>query len=351
MSKELSPSSNFILYTTPNGAVKLEVFLQDETIWLTQKMMAELFGVEVSTINYHLTEIYITAELSEERTIRKFRIVQNEGGRTVEREVNFYNLDAIISVGYRVNSSRATQFRIWATQVLKEYMVKGFSMDDERLKQGERVFGKDYFRELLERIRSIRASERRIYLQITDIFAECSIDYDRHSAVTKDFFATVQNKFHYAITGQTAAEIIYTHADSHKEHMGLTTWKGGAGARILASDVKVAKNYLSEKDIKKLERAVSAFFDYVENVIENHQTFTMAQFAESVNKFLNFNEYRILEGKGEVSMEQAHKKALAEYEVFNRTQVIDSDFEKEVKKMLQARSGKDKVIRGKKKSR
>ncbi len=334
--------SNFIFYTTPHGDVKLEVFLQDESLWLTQKMMAELFGVEVNTINYHLKEIFKSAELQEDSVIRKFRITANDGK---SYETHFYNLDAIISVGYRVNSARATQFRIWATQVLKEYMIKGFAMDDERLKQGERFFGKDYFRELLERIRSIRASERRIYLQITDIFAECSTDYDPHSAVTKDFFATVQNKFHYAITGQTAAEIIYTHADSTKEHMGLTTWKGGPGSRVLASDVKVAKNYLSEKDIKKLERTVSAFFDYVENVIENHQTFTMAQFAESVNKFLSFNEYRILHGNGEISMERAHQKALDEYEVFNRTQVVESDFEKEVKKMLKGALKKEKTVR------
>ncbi|MBI2473740.1 virulence RhuM family protein [Candidatus Uhrbacteria bacterium] len=331
---ELTSKPNFILYTSPEGDVKFDVFLQDETIWLTQKMMAELFGVEVPTINYHLTEIYKSAELSEDRTIRKILIVQKEGERNVEREVNFYNLDVVISVGYRVNSARATQFRIWATQVLREYIVKGFAMNDERLKQGERVFGKDYFKELLERIRSIRASERRIYLQITDIFAECSIDYDPHSGVTKDFFATIQNKFHFAITGQTAAEIIYAKADKTKSNMGLTTWKYSPTGRVLATDVKTAKNYLEEEDIKRLERTVSGFFDYIENIIENRQAFTMAEFAQSVNKFLVFNEYRILDGKGMISMSQAEQKALEEYKEFNKIQKIESDFEKEVKKMM-----------------
>lgn len=325
---------NFILYTSPDGNVKLEVFLQHETIWLTQKMMADLFGVETNTINYHLAEIYKTAELMEEATIRKFRIVQNEGTRQVEREVSFYNLDAIISVGYRVNSSRATQFRIWATQTLREYIIKGFVLDDERLKQGERFFKKDYFKELLERVRSIRASERRIYLQITDIFAECSIDYNPKSETTREFFATVQNKFHFAISGQTAAEIIHSHADKTKPHMGLTTWKHSPNGRVLSSDVTLAKNYLSEVDIKKLERTVSGFFDYIENLIENRQTFTMTEFAESVNKFLNFNEYKILDGKGSISMKQAEKKALKEYAEFNKTQKIDSDFEKQVKELL-----------------
>jgi len=326
--------SSFIFYTTPNGDVKLEVFLQDETVWLNMNKMAELFGTSKQNISYHLQNVYKEGELLNNQTVKEILIVQNEGGKAVKRPVEFYNLDAIVSVGYRVNSSRATQFRIWATQVLKEYIVKGFVMNDERLKQGQRVFGKDYFRELLERVRSIRASERRMYLQITDIFAECSIDYDPHSEETKGFFATVQNKFHYAITGQTAAEIIYTHADRKKENMGLTTWKNSPSGRVLSSDVVVAKNYLSEKDIKKLERSVSSFFDYIENIIENHQTFTMAQFAESVNKFLDFNEYKILEGKGEISMTQAEKKALAEYKEFNKTQKIESDFEKEVKKML-----------------
>lgn len=330
----LNKKTNFILFTSPDGEVKLEVFLQNETIWLTQKMMAELFEVEIPTINYHLAEIYKSAELSEERTIRKFRIVQNEGNRAVEREVSFYNLDAIISVGYRVNSSRATQFRIWATQVLREYIVKGFAMDDARLKQGEQTFGKDYFEELLERVRSIRTSERRIYLKITDIFAECSVDYDPNSKSTTDFFATVQNKFHFAIAGLTAAEIIYQTADHKKPNMGLITWKNSPKGRVLTSDVAVAKNYLSEKEIKKLERTISSFFDYVELLIENHQAFTMSEFAESVNKFLSFNEFKILDGKGEISMKQAEQKALAEYGEFNKTQEIESDFEKSVKEML-----------------
>lgn len=331
MSKDLIKASNFILYTSPNGDVKLEVFLQEETIWLTQKMMSELFGVDVRTISEHLQNIFKTAELIENSVVRKIRTTAADGK---SYQTQFYNLDAIISVGYRVNSTRATQFRIWATQVLREYIVKGFAMNDERLKQGERSFGKDYFRELLERIRSIRSSERRIYLQITDIFAECSIDYDPNSEVTKDFFATVQNKFHYAITGQTAAEIIHAKADKNKPFMGLSTWKNAPNGRILLSDVKVAKNYLSAKDIKKLERTITSFFDYIENLIENRQAFTMSEFVESVNKFLSFNEYRILEGKGKVSMSQAEKKALDEYKDFNRIQKIESDFEKEIKKMI-----------------
>lgn len=333
MKKNLPNTSNFILYTSSDGEVKLEVFLQHETIWLTQKMMAELFGVESNTINYHLQEIYKSGELKEISTYRKIRVVQKEGHRKVGRDLDFYNLDAIISVGYRVNSSRATQFRIWATQILREYIVKGFVMNDERLKQGEKVFGKDYFRELLERIRSIRASERRIYLQITDIFAECSVDYDPRSEITKEFFATVQNKFHYAIKGQTAAEIIYNNADKSKSNMGLTTWKNAPKGRILSSDVTVAKNYLSEVEIKKLERTVSGFFDYIENLIENRQTFSMAEFVTSVNKFLSFNEYRILDGKGKISMTQAEAKALGEYKDFNKTQKIESDFEREVRRM------------------
>lgn len=297
--------SEFILYTTPNGDVKLEVFLQDETIWLTQKMMAQLFEVEINTINYHLKEIFKSGELDEKSTIRKIRIVQKEGTRSISREVDYYNLDAIIAIGYRVNSKRATQFRIWATQVLKDYIKKGFALNDERLKQGENVFSKDYFRELLERIRSIRTSERRIYLQITDIFAECSIDYNPNSQTTRDFFATVQNKFHYAISGQTAAEIIDTKANRKEPFMGLTTWKNSPKGRILPSDVVIAKNYLSEKAIKKLESTISGFFDYIENLIENRQAFTMKEFVVSVNKFLNFNEYKILSGKGLISKEQA----------------------------------------------
>lgn len=338
--------SDFLLYTTPEGDVKIEVFFQNETVWLTQKRMSDLFDVSVATINEHLTNIYKSGELSENATIRKFRIVQNEAGREVEREVNFYNLDAIISVGYRVNSTQATHFRIWATKTLREYIIKGFAMDDERLKQGVKFFGKDYFKELLERVRSIRASERRIYQQITDIFAECSIDYDPHSDITKNFYALVQNKFHFAITGQTAAEIVYTKADRTKPYMNLTTWKNAPKGRILKSDVVIAKNYLSEDKIKRLERTVSGFFDYIENVIENHKVLKMKDLAESVDKFLSFNEYKILDGKGHVSHGRAEQKAIAEYDAFNKTQKIESDFDREVIKRLKAieekKSGKKK---------
>lgn len=326
----------FVLYTTENGNVKLEIFLEEESLWLSQKMMAELFEVEAHTINYHIKEVYTSNELNEEATARKFRVVQKEGSREVNREVLFYNLDMIIAVGYRVNSKRATQFRIWATSVLKEYIIKGFAIDDDRLKQGKKFFEKDYFRELLEKVRSIRASERRIYQQITDIFAECSMDYDPKSQTTKDFFATVQNKFHFAITGQTAGEIIYSKADREKDFMGLTTWKNAPDGRILSSDVTIAKNYLSEEEIKKLERAISAFFDYIENIIEKRQTFTMTEFAESVVKFLEFNEYRILEGKGSISKEEADKKALEEYKEYNKKQPIESDFDKEIKRLFDA---------------
>jgi hypothetical protein len=292
--------------------------------------MAELFGVEVNTINYHLQEIFKSGELEENSVIRKIRITANDGKAYLN---NFYNLDAIIAVGYRVNSKRATQFRIWATRVLKDYIIKGFALDDERLKQGEKVFGKDYFQELLEKVRSIRASERRMYQQITDIFAECSTDYNPLSDTTKEFFAMVQNKFHFAITGQTAAEIIKSKADKNKDNMGLTTWKNAPKGRILPSDVTIAKNYLQEKEIKRLERTVSGFFDYIENLIENRQTFTMEEFARSVDKFLNFNEYKILDGKGKISKEKADKKALEEYKEYNKHQKIESDFDREVKKL------------------
>jgi hypothetical protein len=335
MSQELTPLPNFILYTTPNGDVKLNVTIQNETLWLTQKMMAELFDCSIDNVSLHLKNIFTDGELEENSVIEDFSITANDGKNY---QTKHYNLDAIIAVGYRVNSWRATQFRIWATSILREYMIKGFIMNDDRLKQWERTFGKDYFKELLERVRSIRASERRIYLQITDIFAECSTDYDPQSAVTQEFFATVQNKFHYAITGHTAAEIIHSHADKSKDHMGLTNWKNGPKGRVVSTDVVVAKNYLEEKDIKKLERTISAFFDYIENLIDNRETFTMAEFAESVNKFLTFNEYRILDGKWQISKAQAEKKALAEYAEFNKTQKIESDFEKEMKKIL--KSGK-----------
>lgn len=326
-------SQNFILYSTPNGEVKLEVLLQEESLWLAQKAIAELFGVDRSVITKHLINIYETDELSKISTCAKIAQVQKEGNREVKREIEFYNLDAIISVGYRVNSSKATQFRIWATKTLKEYIIKGFVLDDERLKQGQKVFGKDYFRELLQRVRSIRASERRIYQQVTDIFAECSIDYDKNSEITKNFYAMVQNKFHYAITGKTAPEIIYSTADKTKENMGLSTWKNAPDGRILKQDILVAKNYLQEKEISQLERTITSYFDYIEGLIERQNTFTMEQLAESVNKFLSFNEYKILEGKGKISKIQADKKAIEEYQTFNKTQKIISDFDKEIKKV------------------
>lgn len=330
--------NQFILYTGEDGDVKLRLFLEDETLWLSQKFIGELFQVESHTINYHIKEIYKSGELEELATTRKFRVVQREGNRDVARDVDFYNLDVIIAVGYRVNSKRATQFRIWATKVLREYMIKGFVLDDERLKQGERVFGNDYFKELLERVRSIRASERRIYQQITDIFAECSIDYDPKSDVTREFYATVQNKFHYAITGKTAAEVIHSKANKDEPNMGLLTWKNAPDGRILASDIKVAKNYLAETEIKKLERTISAFFDYIENIIENRETFTMEAFANSVVRFLEFNEYKILEGKGKISKAEANQKALSEYKEYNKTQPIQSDFDKQIKKYLESGS-------------
>lgn len=324
----------YTLYSIDSEDIKVKVAIKDETIWVTQRGMAELFDVNVSAISKHLANIYAEGELSQPATVSKMEIVQTEGARQVTRLIDFYNLDAVISVGYRVNSRRATQFRIWATGILKEFIKKGFVLDDERLKQGESVFGKDYFRELLERVRSIRASERRIWQQITDIFAECSIDYDKDSPVTQEFYATVQNKFHYAITGQTAAEIVYSKADSSKEHMGLTTWKNSPDGRILKSDVTIAKNYLDEKQIRRLERAVSGFFDYVEDLIENERAFTMQQFAEAINAFLEFRQYKILQGKGSVSRVDAERKAAEEYDIYNRTQKITSDFDKEVKKLL-----------------
>ena len=323
--------SKFILYTAPSGAVRVDVFLEGETVWLTQKAMGELFGVVKSTISEHLTNIFKEQELDQNATVRNFRTVQKEGERLVNRDLEYYNLDAIISVGYRVNSTKATQFRIWATQTLKEYVVKGFVLDDERLKQGQTLFGKDYFRELLQRVRSIRASERRIYQQVTDIFAECSIDYDKNAEITKGFYAMVQNKFHFAITGKTAAEIISKTADSKKENMGLTSWKNAPDGRILKSDVIVAKNYLQEKEIKQLERTVTGYFDYIEGLIERENTFTMQGLASSVNKFLTFNDYKVLEGKGKMKKITADKKAIKEYETFNKTQKIISDFDKVVK--------------------
>ncbi len=324
----------FLIYNTPDESVSVNAVVKDETIWLTQKAMAELFDVQTPAINKHLSNIFDEGELEPSSTISIMEIVQTEGNRAVKRNMEFYNLDAIISVGYRVNSRKATQFRIWATDILKEYMTKGFAMDDDRLKQGKTTFGKDYFRELLERVRSIRASERRVWQQITDIFAECSIDYDPKAEITHDFYAMVQNKFHYAITGKTAAEIIDSQADRDKENMGLTTWKNAPKGRILKSDVTVAKNYLEEKDIRRLERAVTGYFDYVEDLIEDENAFTMEEFSSSINAFLSFRKFDILQGKGRVSKSDADTKAKAEYDVYNKKQKIFSDFDREIKKLL-----------------
>lgn len=319
----------------PEDSGKVQVVIKDETIWCTQKAMAQLFGVGVPAVSKHLKNIFDEGELSPEMTISKMETVINRGKRgEVNEFIDFYNLDAIIAVGYRVSSLKATRFRQWATTILNEYIRKGFAMDDERLKQGTALFGKDYFRELLERVRSIRASERRIWQQITDIYAECSIDYDRNAKTTRDFYTMVQNRFHYAITGQTAAEIIYTKADHTKEHMGLTTWKNSPDGRVLKSDVSIAKNYLQEKEIRQLERTVAGYFDYIEDLIERENTFNMEQFAASINEFLTFRRYQILPDKGKISAAQAKKKAEEEYALFDPTQQIDSDFDKEVRKML-----------------
>lgn len=334
-------TTEFLLYTVPNGSVKVEVLLNNETIWLTQDRMAQLFGVQRPAITKHLKKIFESGELQEEVVSSILELTTEHGaiaGKTQTNKVKYYNLDAVISVGYRVNSSEATQFRIWATALIKEYIVKGFAMDDDRLKNGQ-FFGKDYFKELLERVRSIRTSERRIYQQITDIFAECSIDYDAKSETTRLFYAHVQDKFHFAITGHTAAEIISLKADSSQPLMGMNTYKNAPDGRVLKADTTVAKNYLSEKEIKQLERAVSAFFDYIEGIIERRNSFTMESFAESVNKFLTFNEYQVLDGYGSTTRKAAEQKAYAEYERFNKQQKIESDFDREVKKLL---SKKDK---------
>ena len=322
---------NFLLYKAEQEDISVDALVKDETIWLTQKAMAELFDCTTDNISLHLKNIFAEGELDKSSVTEKISATASDGKNYLTQ---FYNLDAIISVGYRVNSRRATNFRIWATNVLKEYMTKGFAIDDERLKQGKTAFGKDYFRELLERVRSIRASERRIWQQVTDIYAECSIDYDRTAPTTKDFYAMIQNKFHYAIAGQTGAEIVYARADHTKENMGLTTWKNAPDGRILKSDVKVAKNYLDEKQIRQLERTVSGYFDYIEDLIERENTFTMEQFAESVNEFLAFRRYDILPDKGKISHKAAQEKAFAEYDVFNKSQRIDSDFDKVTAKYL-----------------
>ena len=329
----------FLVYNSALENVTVNAVIKDETIWLTQKAMAELFGVQTPAINKHLKNIFAERELDEKVVVSFLEITTTHGAipdKTQTRDVQFYNLDAIISVGYRINSRRATAFRIWATGVLKEYMTKGFVLNDERLKQGKTAFGKDYFRELLERVRSIRASERRIWQQITDIFAECSIDYDKNSPVTQDFYAMVQNKFHYAITGQTAAEIVYSKTDCNKVNMGLSTWKHAPDGRILKSDVTIAKNYLDEKQIRQLERTVTGYFDYIEDLIERENTFTMEEFSASINEFLSFRKYEILRDKGSISREAAFAKAEAEYEEYNKTQKITSDFDIEVKRLLES---------------
>lgn len=321
----------YILYNLPDETGKMQVIIKDETIWCTQKAMAQLFGVDRTVVSKHLKNIFESSELQQDSVCAKFAHTAEDGKIY---NTQFYSLDAIISVGYRVNSVQATRFRQWATRILNEYIRKGFVLDDDRLKQGTAVFGKDYFRELLERVRSIRASERRIWQQITDIYAECSIDYDKNSPTTHDFYAMIQNRFHYAITGQTAAEIVYSKADHTKEHMGLTTWKNSPDGRILRSDVSVAKNYLSEKEIRQLERAVTGFFDYIEDLVERENTFNMIQFSASVNEFLTFRRYQILPDKGRVSAAEAKAKAESEYDIFNKTQWIDSDFDKRIRGML-----------------
>lgn len=327
----MSSELQFLLYNMPDADGKVQVVIKGETLWCTQKAMAQLFGVGVPAISKHLKNIFDEGELAADSVISKMETTAADGKNYT---TTFYSLDAIIAVGYRVSSLKATRFRQWATKVLNEYIKKGFAMDDERLKQGTAVFGKDYFRELLERVRSIRASERRIWQQITDIYAECSTDYDRDSPTTHDFYAMMQNRFHYAISGQTAAEIIYSKADHTKDHMGLTTWKNAPDGRVLKSDVSIAKNYLQEKEIRQLERAVTGFFDYIEDLIERENTFNMAQFSASVNEFLTFRRYQILPDKGKISAAQAKKKAEEEYDIFNKTQRIDSDFDKEIRGLM-----------------
>jgi|SRR5690554_12291 len=326
----------FLIYSTPQEDVKVDVVIKDETIWLTQKAMSALFGVQIPAISKHLKNIFQEGELQENKVVSILEITTRHGAiadKTQNKNTKFYNLDAIISVGYRVNSVKATAFRQWATKTLKEFITKGFVLDDERLKQGKTAFGKDYFRELLERVRSIRASERRIWQQITDVFAECSIDYNSNSQVTRDFYAMIQNKFHFAIAGQTSAEIIYSKADRNTQNMGLLTWKNSPDGRILKSDVTIAKNYLSETEIKRLERAVTGYFDYIEDLIERENSFTMKEFSTSVNEFLAFRKYQILTDKGSISHQQAVEKAETEYNEFNKTQKIVSDFDKEIKKL------------------
>ncbi|MBW6492822.1 MAG: virulence RhuM family protein [Lentimicrobium sp.] len=328
-------NAEIILYTTPQGDVKLEVIVQDETVWLTQKAMGELFGVAKSTISEHLTNIYQSGELDKEATVRKIRTVQNEAGREVARNIDFYNLDAIISVGYRVNSQQATQFRIWATKTLKEFIIKGFVLDDDRLKQGKKLFGKDYFNELLERIREIRASERRFYQKITDIYSECSIDYDPKAEITETFYKTVQNKLHWAITGQTAAEIITSRAKSELPNMGLTTWKNSPKGKILKSDISIAKNYLNKKEIDELNRIVTMYLDYAENQAARQIPMKMKDWVDKLDAFLQFNDYSVLKNAGSISAEIAKKLATEQFEKFRIRQdsEFESDFDKEIKRL------------------
>jgi hypothetical protein len=329
-----SESSDIIFYSSPQGDVRIEVVFNDETFWLTQKRMGELFAVESHTITYHLKEIYKSGELQEDSTTRKIRVVQKEGNRDVNRMIDFYNLDTIIAIGYRVNSFEATQFRIWATKILKEFIIKGFVLDDERLKQGKR-FGKDYFDELLERIREIRASERRFYLKITDIYEQCSIDYNKDAEITQSFFKTVQNKLHYAISGKTAAQLIAERADAGKPNMGLQTFKNAPGGKVLKSDIGIAKNYLIEKEIKELERIVTMYLDYAENQAARQLPMKMADWIQKLDAFLQFNEYQILKDAGKVSHDVAVKLAENEYEKFriNQDQNFESDFDKEIKRI------------------
>lgn len=317
-----------ILYQGPNGAVFAEVYVGEETIWTTQKGMSKLFEVKTNTINEHLKNIFNSQELNEISTIRNFRIVQNEGNRQVKRNVNLYNLDAIIAVGYRVNTKKATYFRQWATQILKEYMIKGFVLNDESLKNGG-VLGKDYFDELLERIREIRASERRFYQKVTDIFAECSYDYDKNSVTAKEFYAKVQNKLHFAITGQTAAEIIISRADHEKEFMGLKTWSNAPHGKVIKKDTSVAKNYLNENELSELNTLVSMYLDYAELQAKRHNLMYMEDWAEKLDSFLEFNEYGVLVGKGKVSMDSDKKIASEEYDLYRPIQdkLFKSDFD------------------------
>lgn len=337
-----SKEAHFLMYRVAEDEVAVNALVKDDSIWLNQKAMAELFDVSTSSISRHLKNIFDEGELDEKVVVAEIATTTHHGaieGKTQTKDVRFYNLDAIISVGYRVNSRRATAFRIWATGILKEYMIKGFAMDDERLKQGKTLFGKDYFRELLERVRSIRASERRIWQQVTDIYAECSIDYDPKAPTTKEFYAMVQNKFHYAIVGKTAAEIVYDNADHTRDNMGLTTWKNAPDGRILKSDTSIAKNYLDEKQIRQLERTVTGYFDYIEDLIERENTFTMEEFVQSINAFLSFRRYQILPDKGRVSHKMALEKASQEYDIFNRTQKITSDFDREIAKLTAGQKG------------